>query len=159
MLTHAARAAATCKAAKFSGISGGRARRARIDGRCASTILRSVITLCSRSRCGAREAMTVGCKPTTREGLWLEQSDNKAWGPQASSEDLTRPNSRALQPFARALSDVRVVGCQAQLPRSGTPVLNHTPVGKLKIIIDYFRTFKIGFDVFFDADSESPHMT
>ena len=23
-----------------------------------------VITLCSRSRCGAREAMTVGCKPT-----------------------------------------------------------------------------------------------
>ena len=41
------------------------------DGRCASTILRiltslhqSVITLCSRSRCGAREAMTVGCKPT-----------------------------------------------------------------------------------------------
>ena len=29
------------------------------DGRCTSTIL------CSRSRCGAREAMTVGCKPTT----------------------------------------------------------------------------------------------
>ena len=28
----------------------------------------SVITLCSRSRCGAREAMTVGCKPT-RLGL------------------------------------------------------------------------------------------
>ena len=28
------------------------------DGRCTSTIL------CSRSRCGAREAMTVGCKPT-----------------------------------------------------------------------------------------------
>ena len=26
----------------------------------------SVITLCSRSRCGAREAMTVGCKPTMR---------------------------------------------------------------------------------------------
>ena len=25
-----------------------------------------VITLCSRSRCGAREAMTVGCKPTTQ---------------------------------------------------------------------------------------------
>ena len=22
------------------------------------------LTLCSRSRCGAREAMTVGCKPT-----------------------------------------------------------------------------------------------
>ena len=34
-----------------------------VDGRCASTILR-IITLCSRSRCGAREAMTVGCKPT-----------------------------------------------------------------------------------------------
>ena len=30
-----------------------------LDGRCASTIL------CSRSRCGAREAMTVGCKPTS----------------------------------------------------------------------------------------------
>ena len=29
----------------------------------------SVITLCSRSRCGAREAMTVGCKPTMNEGL------------------------------------------------------------------------------------------
>ena len=29
-----------------------------VDGRCTST-------LCSRSRCGAREAMTVGCKPTT----------------------------------------------------------------------------------------------
>ena len=28
------------------------------DGRCTSTIL------CSRSRCGAREAMTVDCKPT-----------------------------------------------------------------------------------------------
>ena len=36
-----------------------------VDGRCTSTILRIlVITLCSRSRCGAREAMTVGCKPT-----------------------------------------------------------------------------------------------
>ena len=29
----------------------------KVDGRCTST-------LCSRSRCGAREAMTVGCKPT-----------------------------------------------------------------------------------------------
>ena len=26
---------------------------------------RRTFTLCSRSRCGAREAMTVGCKPTT----------------------------------------------------------------------------------------------
>ena len=26
--------------------------------------LNLIITLCSRSRCGAREAMTVGCKPT-----------------------------------------------------------------------------------------------
>ena len=31
--------------------------KAKVDGRCTST-------LCSRSRCGAREAMTVGCKPT-----------------------------------------------------------------------------------------------
>ena len=42
-----------------------------IDGRCTSTIF--LITLCSRSRCGAREAMTVGCKPTT-PSLLLEQS-------------------------------------------------------------------------------------
>ena len=32
-----------------------------------------VITLCSRSRCGAREAMTVGCKPTTL--VWAVQSN------------------------------------------------------------------------------------
>ena len=37
------------------------------------------ITLCSRSRCGAREAMTVGCKPTRRDTkrkglcIWSEQ--------------------------------------------------------------------------------------
>ena len=37
-----------------------------IDGRCARPRFFEsyVITLCSRSRCGAREAMTVGCKPT-----------------------------------------------------------------------------------------------
>ena len=28
------------------------------------------LTLCSRGRCGAREAMTVGCKPTTH--TWLD---------------------------------------------------------------------------------------
>ena len=32
--------------------------RVLVDG------LRTSTTLCSRSRCGAREAMTVGCKPT-----------------------------------------------------------------------------------------------
>ena len=44
-----------------------------VDGRRASTILR-IDELCSRSGGDAREAMTVGCKPTTlvaaREGLW-----------------------------------------------------------------------------------------
>ena len=27
------------------------------------------------------------------------------------------------------------------------------------LIFEYFRYLKMGFDVFFDADSESPHMT
>ena len=40
--------------------SSGRFAEGMIDGRRTSMIL----TLCSRSRCGAREAMTVGCKPT-----------------------------------------------------------------------------------------------
>ena len=39
-----------------------------LDGRRTSTILRIITLNCSRSRCGAREAMTVGCKPTRAHG-------------------------------------------------------------------------------------------
>ena len=37
------------------------------------------------------------------------------------------------------------------------PVLNHTPVGKVKMPM--FVIFRKGSEVFFDADSESPHVT
>ena len=39
------------------------------------------------------------------------------------------------------------------------PVLNRTPIGKVKIrMFEYFRSLKIGTDVFLiDADSTSPH--
>ena len=47
------------------------------DGRCTSTIL------CSRSRCGAREAMTVGCKPTINFEHFRVLRSFFAWGPQA----------------------------------------------------------------------------
>ena len=43
-----------------------------VDGRCTSTIL-------SRSRCGAREAMTVGCKPTTWAQSTVLASTVLAW--------------------------------------------------------------------------------
>ena len=44
------------------------------------------LTLCSRSRCGAREAMTVGCKPTTsNEGLTTSAVRQQV----ASDKDLT----------------------------------------------------------------------
>ena len=43
--------------------AGGRATFGKDDA--LPRFFESWITLCSRSRCGAREAMTVGCKPTT----------------------------------------------------------------------------------------------
>ena len=39
-----------------------------------------------------------------------------------------------------------------------SPILNHTPVGKLKIIIFTYFEDRVR-RIFFDADSESPHMT
>ena len=45
-------------------------RQLFFDGRRTSTIL------CSRSRCGAREAMTVGCKPTSY--FWSNKSPTRA---------------------------------------------------------------------------------
>ena len=38
---------------------------------------RFFITLCSRSRCGAREAMTVGCKPTRTLSTKIEINQNQ----------------------------------------------------------------------------------
>ena len=47
----------------------------------------SVITLCSRSRCGAREAMTAGCKPTSTKS---EKWESAARAAQARTVRISR---------------------------------------------------------------------
>ena len=64
----------------------------------------SVITLCSRSRCGAREAMTVGCKHT-KELLSLHNSVARNAAPRACQTLPGLPRARAARPSGRFAED------------------------------------------------------